>query len=134
MIVDTSALMAILLAEPDGDTLARMILRASAAQVAAPTLVECLIVAIAKFGPEGGVRLYELLDALRIEVVPFDGRLARLAGEGFEHFGKGRHPAGLNFGDCFSYALARGGGEPLLFKGDDFTRTDIQAADAAQGG
>lgn len=133
MIVDTSALMAILFDEPDGDVIARTIHRAARAHISAPTVVEALIVAVAHFGPEGRSRLHELIDALRIEIVPFDEQLARLAGEAFQRFGKGRHPAGLNFGDCFSYALARAGGAPLLFKGDDFTRTDLKAAHTAQG-
>lgn len=131
MIVDTSALMAILLDESDGDAFARTIHRASAARLAAPTLVEAMIVAMSNFGPEGRAHVHDLLDALRIEVVPFDGQLARLAGDAFQQFGRGRHPAALNFGDCFPYALARRDSAPLLFKGEDFSQTDIEAADIA---
>ncbi len=77
---------------------------------------------------EGLAVLNELLADMRVETVPLLGDHARLAVEAFRRYGKGRHPAGLNFGDCFSYALSKATGEPLLFKGDDFARTDIKRA------
>jgi ribonuclease VapC len=128
MIVDTSDLMAILLDEEDGDDLARRILRTDAPEIGTATLVETMIVAISRFGPTGRDRVNELLDALGIGVIPFDPDHARLAADAFLAFGKGRHPAALNFGDCCAYALARATGRPLLFKGDDFARTDIPSA------
>jgi ribonuclease VapC len=128
MIVDTSALMAILLDEGDGEDFAMRILRADARAMATPTLVETMIVAISRFGPGGRDRVNELIEALGIEVVPFDPDHARLAADASLAFGKGRHPAALNFGDCCAHALAKATGRPLLFKGDDFARTDIPSA------
>jgi len=78
-----------------------------------------------RLGTEGIRDLDLFLATARIELVPFDATQARLAREAFRRFGKGRHPAGLNLGDCFSYALARAMNEPLLFKGNDFSRTDV---------
>lgn len=85
-------------------------------------------VATARRGSVGQDGLQELLTRLDVEIVAFDTGMARLAYEARLRFGKGRHPAGLNFGDCSSYALAKQRGEPLLFNGDDFTRTDLLAA------
>ena len=84
--------------------------------------------ALPRLGPEGHALLTELLEGLQATVVPFDEGLARLAHDGWLRFGRGRHPAGLNVGDCFAYALAKQCGEPLLFKGEDFARTDLAAA------
>ena len=128
MIVDTSALMAILLDEEDGEDFATNIFRADTRAMASPTLVETMIVAISRLGPAGRDRVIELIDALGVEVVPFDPDHARLATDAFRAYGKGRHPASLNFGDCCAYALAKATGRPLLFKGDDFSRTDIVSA------
>lgn len=125
MIVDTSALIAILRDEPDAGTLLDRLLRAPEPRISAGTLLEARMVA-ERDG--GGPELAELLTAADIEVVPVDERLVDLAMEGFRRFGKGRHPAGLNYGDCFAYALARALDEPLLFKGNDFSRTDVTPA------
>ncbi len=90
--------------------------------------MECGVVAL-RNGKSGGLTLLQsALDDAGIEVLPTDRAQVRLAWEAFDRFGKGRHPAGLNFGDCFAYALSRSTGLPLLFKGDDFGRTDVVAA------
>ena len=128
MVVDTSALMAIVLGEPDAERYAAALSSAPRLLVAAPTWLEAAIVAQARLGGEGHALLTELLDALQVTIVPFDEGLARLAHDGWLRFGRSRHPAGLNFGDCFAYALAKQCGEALLFKGEDFARTDVVAA------
>ena len=122
MIVDTSALIAILRREPDSDALAERLLGADEVRMSSGTLLEARIVA----ERDGGdAELAELLDLAGIEIVPPDARQIDLAFEGFRRFGRGRHPAGLNFGDLFAYALARALDEPLLFKGEDFGKTDV---------
>lgn len=128
MVVDTSALMAIVLGEPDAEHYAAALSSAPHLVVAAPTWLEAAIVATARLGPDGHALLTELLHGLQMTIVPFDEGLARLAHDGWLRFGRGRHPAGLNLGDCFAYALAKQCGEPLLFKGEDFARTDVVAA------
>ena len=128
MVVDTSALMAIVLGESDAERYAAVLSSAPRLLVAAPTWLEAAIVARARLGPEGHTLLTELLDGLQMTIVPFDPGLARLAHDGWLRFGRGRHPAGLNLGDCFAYALAKQCGEPLLFKGEDFAHTDVLAA------
>jgi ribonuclease VapC len=128
MVVDTSALMAIVLGEPDAERYAAVLSGAPHLLVAAPTWLEAAIVAQARLGPAGHALLTELLDGLQVILVPFDEGLARLAHDGWLRFGRGRHPAGLNLGDCFAYALAKQCGEPLIFKGEDFPRTDVVAA------
>ena len=82
----------------------------------------------ARLGSEGHALLVELLERARVEIAQFDGKLAHGAYDAWLHYGRGRHPAGLNLGDCFSYALAKQRAEPLLYKGDDFAKTDIVAA------
>jgi ribonuclease VapC len=122
MIVDTSALIAILRREEDSDALAERLLGADEVRMSSGTLLEARIVA----EREGGeAELAELLDLAGIEIVPPDARQIDLAFEGFRRFGRGRHPAALNFGDLFAYALARALDEPLLFKGEDFGKTDV---------
>ncbi len=96
--------------------------------IAAPSLVEAALVCEGRAGDAGGQKLDALLDRLRPEIVPFTAEHAALAREGWRRYGKGRHPAGLNMGDCFAYALAKARHQPLLFKGDDFARTDVKAA------
>ena len=125
MIVDTSALIAVLRREPEADRFIDRLLATSEVRISAGTLLEIRIVA-ERDG--GGAELEELLATLGIEVVPVDARQVDLAFDGFRRFGKGRHPAALNFGDLFAYALACAMDEPLLFKGDDFNRTDVKAA------
>ena len=123
MIVDTSALIAVLRREPEADGFVESLFASSAVRVSAGTLLETRIVA----ERDGGTaELAELLEVIGVDVVPVDARQVDLAFDGFRRFGKGRHPAGLNFGDLFAYALARALDAPLLFKGNDFARTDVK--------
>ncbi len=128
VVVDTSALMAVLFAEDDALVYAQALESATRLRMAAPTWVESMQVITARRGDLGQAGLAELLSRLDVEIVPCDADLARLAYQAWCRFGKGRHPAGLNFGDCFSYALAKQRGEPLLFKGGDFSLTDLSGA------
>jgi ribonuclease VapC len=125
MVVDSSAVVAILRQEPDAERFALALARAPDRWMSAVSLVEAALVIEGRFGERGGRELDALLARSRIEFVAFDDRQAMLARDAFRRFGRGRHPAGLNFGDCLAYALAKHLGEPLLFKGDDFARTDI---------
>ena len=128
VILDTSAIMAILFQEADAQRFSDAIAAAPRRAISAATLVEAGIVAEGR----GGAPLREDMDALlaraRTEVAAFTAEHAALAAEGWRRYGKGRHPAGLNLGDCFAYALAQSRGEPLLFKGTDFAQTDVKAA------
>lgn len=128
LVVDTSALAAILLGEPEAPQLLAALMAAPRVGLCAANRSELFIVIQARLGDVGVAHARALLAALRIETVALDEGLADLAAEGFRRFGKGRHPAGLNFGDCFSYALALHVGVPLLFKGRDFDQTDVQVA------
>jgi ribonuclease VapC len=128
MVVDTSALLAVLEDEPDAPRLVAALEGAEAIRVSAGTLVEAGIVVEARRGEAGGRELDLLLHRLRADVVSVTAEHAEMARDAYRRFGKGRHPAALNFGDCFAYALAAALGEPLLFVGDDFRRTDIVAA------
>lgn len=122
--VDSSALVAVVLGEPDAESLLRA-LQSEPAIVGAATLVEASIVVEARQGPDATRDLDLLVAGAIDEVVPFDSAHARVALDAWRRFGKGRHPAGLNFGDCLAYASARLRDVPLLFKGEDFTKTDI---------
>ena len=128
MILDTSAIMAVLLDEPDAHRYRRAIAEAATCRISAATWLETAIVAEGKGGIGAGHELDRLMDSARIEVVPVTAEQATIARDAWRCFGKGNHPAGLNLGDCFAYALARTRREPLLFKGGDFARTDIDAA------
>ncbi len=128
MILDTSALMAVLLGEPERASFIALLAEAADPLISAATLVEASIVIQAKTGDEGVADLDELLAAAAVRCVAVDSVQARAARSAFARFGKGRAPAGLNFGDCFSYALARTMDRPLLFKGDDFLHTDVTPA------
>jgi ribonuclease VapC len=128
MVIDSSALIAIISKEPERRHFEESIRLAPNRLLGAATLVETSIVVLSRRHEEGLAVLTELLVDMRVQTVPVSNDHARLAIEAFRRFGKGRHPAGLNFGDCFSYALARATGEPLLFKGEDFAQTDIQRA------
>lgn len=124
MIVDSSVLVAILRAEPEAHTFA-MSLRDVRARISTGSVLETATV----IGPDQAARLDTLIDELDLDVVAFDGVQLAAAREAMAAFGKGRgHRAQLNFGDCMSYALAKVTGEPLLFKGEDFTHTDITPA------
>lgn len=128
MVIDTSALIAILLDEPERRAFTEAIEAAESRTVSAATLLETAIFVESRFGPEGASDLDHLLETADVEVAPVDVEQLRIARRAFSRYGKGRHAAGLNFGDCFAYALAQALGEPLLFKGDDFGRTDVEAA------
>ncbi len=132
MVIDPSALLAILQDEPERRAFNELIEAASERRLSAASFVELSIVVEARLGAEGIRDLDLFLATAGIELVAFDVAQARVAREGFRRFGKGRHPAGLNLGDCFSYALARTLDEPLLFKGDDFPLTDVMAAAPAR--
>lgn len=123
-VVDTSAVVAVLFNEPGSDEIQAKLL-ASPCVMSAATRVELGIVIEAKSGAGGTQLLDELLSRTEMRVVPVDEDLAEEAVVGWRRFGKGRHPAGLNYGDSFSYALARRSGWPLLFVGNDFSQTDV---------
>ncbi len=127
MIVDSSAILAILFNEPDAATYATAIANASSCRISAANYVETAVVIEAQ-NPLTGARQFDtLMRRARITVEPVTEEQALLARQAYADFGKGRHPAGLNFGDCFSYALAKALREPLLFKGNDFSKTDVGA-------
>ena len=129
MIVDTSAVIAILRDEPDGATYGQALARAAEPKMSAGSYIETGIVVDLNRDPVLSGRLDDLLSAARISVAPVTKEQAEVARRAYRDFGKASgHPARLNFGDCFAYALARISGEPLLFKGDDFSHTDVEAA------
>ncbi len=129
MVIDTSALVAILLDEPEAARLTQAIDAAPVRILGAPTLVEAVAVLIARKGDTGEIALDALLRRLEIEVVPLSINAAAFARVGFKRFGKGvGRPGVLNYGDCFSYGVAMAHEEPLLAKGDDFPRTDVEVA------
>ncbi|MGA2559881.1 MAG: type II toxin-antitoxin system VapC family toxin [Terracidiphilus sp.] len=129
MIIDSSALIAILRNEPEAQIFAELIERAATVRISAATLFEASMVAD-KFGvPKLSARFDETVEQAKIIIEPFTATQARIARETYRNYGKGSgHPANLNFGDCFSFALAREKREPLLFKGDDFGHTDLRSA------
>lgn len=128
MIIDSSAMMAIVLAEPEASVFLQVMQQAESLQIAAPTVVELKISAERRRGENAVALIDELLADLLVDVVPCDEALADEAVLAWRRFGKGNHKAALNFGDTFSYALAKLTSEPLLFKGDDFSATDIPNA------
>jgi ribonuclease VapC len=128
MVIDTSAVVAILSDEPERRAFNEAIERAGACMMSAASFVEASIVIESSRGYDG-LRDFDLfLATAGIEIVPVDLEQAHIARKAFSHYGKGRHPAALNYGDCFSYALAKATALPLLFKGRDFSETDILAA------
>lgn len=124
IVVDTSAVMRVLQGEPASKEVESLLV-SNRCVMAAPTRVELGLVVEARSGSAGSQLLEELLDRVGVDVVPFDAALANEAIIAWRRFGKGRHPAGLNLGDTYSYALARRLGCPLLFIGDDFSKTDV---------
>lgn len=133
MIVDTSALVAVLWGEPERVQFTELMASAMRVCIAAPTLVELGMVIDGADNPVISRSLDTLLEQLDVEVIAFDAHQAALARQAFRDYGRGSgHPARLNFGDCITYAAAKACGEPLLFKGDDFTHTDLLPA--APGG
>ena len=128
MIVDSSALLAIVFQEPGYEDLLERIAAAPAVAAGTPTLAETGIVLTARLGPGSHGLLERMLDELDVQEIPFGEIHWREAVDAYRRFGRGRHPAGLNFGDCLTYATARLSGEPLLFRGDDFPATDLDPA------
>lgn len=128
MVLDTSALVAILRDEPESAELIRLLATADDPLISAATLLEASIVMHAKASAAGVEDLDDLLRAAGVRCVAVDAAQALAARDAWTRFGKGRAPAGLNYGDCFSYALAETFDRPLLYKGDDFSRTDIRSA------
>ena len=127
MVIDTSALVAILLDEPERHALNQQIAADEVRLLSAVTLVETAIVLTSRKGPRAQAELDLYLAKAALEIVPVRAEHAAIACDASRMYGKGRHPAGLNFGDVFAYALAKATGEPLLFKGQDFPQTDIPA-------
>jgi ribonuclease VapC len=125
VVLDTSALLAVLLGEPESDRFIDALADAEDPLISAATLVEASIVMQVRAGDDGVAHLDALLTAAAVRCVAVDRAQARLARDAFARFGKGRASAGLNFGDCFSYALAQAMARPLLFKRDDFGQTDV---------
>jgi ribonuclease VapC len=129
MIVDSSAVVGILNGEPDAEALEDALVSARNRRMSAATLVELYVVVDGKRDPVRSARLDELLQRSDVEVVDVTKEQAHMARAAYRDFGRGSgHAARLNFGDCFSYALAKATGEPLLFKGDDFGHTDLTSA------
>ncbi len=128
MIIDTSAILAILFGEPDASRYEEAIAVAQPRLISVATLLKAAMVVESRGGVAAGQELDRFLKTASIELVPITAEQADSARRAWRRFGKGNHPAGLNFGDCFVYALAQTSREPLLFKGEDFARTDIEAA------
>ena len=126
MVIDSSALIAVLEKEPEAELFLRWMYEADAPKISAVTYTEVSLVLYSRFGDLGLVKLDELLAGLGVEFIAFDKTQAQLARLAWQQYGKGRHPAKLNFGDCCSYAAAKYFNEPLLFKGNDFPQTDIK--------
>lgn len=128
MIIDTSAIIAILAGEPDAAHFAQSIETNPTPRIGTPALLEASIVLTRWYGDVAEAALDAFVRESGAEIVAFDLPQLRAAQSAYRQYGKGRHPAGLNFGDCMSYALAQVCGEALLFKGQDFSQTDIHAA------
>ena len=128
MIVDSSAILAIMFAESDANVFAEAMSAADSCKISAATFVEVAVVVEAQTLDRGSRQLDTFLRRAGFVIEPVTEEQAHLARQAYSDFGKGRHPAGLNFGDCFSYALAKATGEALLFKGSDFSKTDIVSA------
>jgi ribonuclease VapC len=129
VIVDTSAIVAIVLGEAHAEQLAEILLDATAPKMSAATAVEVNAVLTRCLRPEDQRRVERLFDEWDIELVPFDAEQAEIASKAYRDFGRGSgHRAALNLGDCYSYALAAVTGEPLLYVGDDFVHTDVMTA------
>ncbi len=128
MIIDTSALVAILDQEPEAERISRALASAPERILSAANLLEVGIVMQARRGDEGARDVDLLLAKLGVEIAPFTARQGEIARKAFRRYGRGRHAAKLNFGDCFAYALAKDASVPLLFKGDDFAQTDVLVA------
>ena len=129
MIVDSSAVIAILRQEPDARTLFDAIREASSVAMSTATFVETAVVIDARRDPATSRELDDFYERIALKFIPVDEKQMRIAREAYRDFGRGSgHPARLNFGDCFAYALAKAAGEPLLYKGTDFGETDVASA------
>jgi ribonuclease VapC len=126
MVVDTSALIAILFGEPETESFVQALVNDPKKMISAFNILESAIVVEAKKGEAGGRELDLLVHRARIQIIPLNSDQVELALAAWRKYGKGNHPASLNIGDCCAYALAKYSGEPLLFKGKDFDQTDIQ--------
>jgi ribonuclease VapC len=131
LVVDTSAVVALLLNEASADSIARALDACASPIMSAATRAELGIVVEARAGAAGKAELFSLLEAAEIDLIPLDGHGADRAIESWRRFGKGRHPAGLNFGDCFTYSLAEHFELPILCVGNDFAQTDATIVDLA---
>jgi ribonuclease VapC len=129
IVVDSSAIVAILLQEPDAAKVSNAIERAAQSVMAAPNMLETHMVILSRRGEPGVLELDALMNDSNIEIVPFDQEGLEIARQAFRAYGKGRHKAGLNFGDCIAYATAKLRDAPLLAKGGDFLHTDVLLAD-----
>jgi ribonuclease VapC len=128
IVIDTSAVIALLSDEPERSAFSKIIEEAGTCVMSAASFVEASLVIESSRGYDG-LRDFDLFIAVaNIELIPVDVTQAQIARQAFHKYGKGRHPASLNFGDCFAYALAKSTGSPLLFKGSDFSQTDLTAA------
>lgn len=125
MVLDTSALLALLLDEPEAEAFRLAVEEDATRLVSAATVLETAIAIEARKGEAGGRELDLLIHKAEMALVAVDAEQVSEARRAYRRFGRGRHAAGLNFGDCFAYALARTSGERLLFKGEDFAKTDI---------
>jgi ribonuclease VapC len=126
IVVDSSALIALLLGEPEHAAFVDTIFKANHRQISAFSILETGAVALSRRGSKGRVIFDSLCEELALDVVPLNSEHVRFARAAWDQFGKGRHSAGLNIGDCCSYALARATGYPLLYKGNDFPKTDLE--------
>jgi ribonuclease VapC len=126
MVIETSALLAIFLAEPEREHFLELIARAEVRLISAAAVLETGIVLEARRGDAAGREFDLFLNSARVDVVAVDADQIEIARRAWRRYGKGRHPAALNFGDCFAYALAKSSGEPLLAKGRDFPQTDVE--------
>lgn len=129
MILDTSAIVAVLFAESDAEIYANSMTRADSCRVSAATFLEAAIVVESQTKGRGSRHLDALFRRAAIKIEPVTEEHAHIARQAFADYGKGRHSAGLTYGDCFAYALAKASGEPLLFKGSDFAKTDVKRAE-----
>jgi ribonuclease VapC len=127
MVIDTSAILAVFFGEPEAEAFTTAIASADMRLISAVSVLEAGIVVENRIGEIGGVELDRMLQRAAIEIAPFTAEQCEIARNAYRQFGKGRHPASLNFGDCATYALAKSSGEPLLYKGNDFARTDLIA-------
>lgn len=128
MVVDTSAAVAIIAEEPDANLFADTIEAFDERRMSAVSILEVNIVVANRFGSADLARVEQFLTRASIRSIPFDAECEKVATAAFVRFGKGRHAAALNFGDCAAYALAQVLNEPLLFKGNDFSKTDVKIA------